>query len=80
MSKSECDPTVEWFVEKFVTVTEGGESTDLEEFWVWYGPRANGVPREGFKWHLIQALPDSVERDGNTLHGVVLSEKTDKQE
>jgi len=67
---TELDPTVERFVERHLEFEEGAE-THLDDFWGWYGPPGNGVPREKFKWHLIQALPESVEvAHPNTFIGV----------
>lgn len=61
--------SVKRFVDRHVR-TEKGSSTTLSEFWDYYGPRPRGVRRERFKSHLVQALPESVDRDLNTFYGV----------
>lgn len=79
-TEKEPHQTVEWFVDSQLTVTGGEETIELEELWKFYGPRSNGVPREEFKWHLIQALPDTVARERNTFHGVKLSSLVGQEE
>lgn len=68
--QSEPHPTVQSFVDSHLVVDDESGPADLEELWNWYGPRPSGVPKERFKWHLIQALPESIEREQNTFYGV----------
>jgi len=61
--------TVEAFVENHLQTNEHTQMT-LEQLWDFYRNYYHGVSRDRFKWHLIQALPESVDRDMNTFDGI----------
>jgi len=70
----EVSCSVQWFVENQLELAEGEQAT-VEEAWRMYsGVGGDEVPRSEFKWHLDQALPDSVERDTDTFEGIRVSD------
>lgn len=67
--------TVRMFVERYVT--EGDQKYTLEELWEAYSELviSDGVPREKFKWHLVNSLPNYTVRKGLNEYGnIELSE------
>jgi len=72
---TDVDPTVKRFVDRHVEIDADSE-TDLDELWSWYSAPERGVPYERFKWHLLQALPDTVHvEQGETFVGVAIPGK-----
>lgn len=74
----ESDPSVQRFVETYIR--EGDDTVELPELWDLYGPRSTGVPRERFKKHLIEALPEELDydREGDTFHGIKIELKEER--
>lgn len=69
-STEEVSRSVKWLVDNELRTAEDAEMTLAEACERYSGAGGDMVPRSKFKWHLIQALPESVDRDGNTFHGV----------
>lgn len=71
VERSRISSSVKQFVRNHVQETENpNEVVSLSELWVVYDRYYGNIAKRYFKWHLIQALPDGVERDLDDFYGI----------